>query len=76
MFASGISGQLERVRPMDDILRSAAPVDPGVAELRADLQLRQRRDAMHRLLRVDLAWTPDRYTDWLSDTLTRTLLPD
>jgi AcrR family transcriptional regulator len=46
MFARGIAEQLERVRPMDDILRSAAAVDAEAATLRADLQLRQRREAM------------------------------
>jgi hypothetical protein len=46
MFAAGLTGQLERIRPMDDVLRSAAAVDPAAAELRADLQLRQRRTAM------------------------------
>ena len=30
---------------------------------------------MHRLLRVDRAWTVERYTEWLADTLTLTLLP-
>lgn len=30
---------------------------------------------MHRLLRVDRAWTMERYREWLADTLTRTLLP-
>lgn len=45
-FAAGITGQLERVRPMDDILRGAAAVDADVAALRDDLQLRQRRNAM------------------------------
>jgi AcrR family transcriptional regulator len=56
MFAAGITGQLERIRPMDDILRSAAAVDPVAADLRADLQLRQRRQAM----RVIVAWIADR----------------
>lgn len=46
MFAAGLTGQLERVRPLDDILRSAAAVDEGAAGLRSDLQLRQRREAM------------------------------
>ena len=46
LFATGITDQLERVRPMDDILRSAAAVDAAAAELRNDLQLRQRRAAM------------------------------
>jgi AcrR family transcriptional regulator len=109
MFAAGITGQLERIRPMDDILRSAAAVDPEAAALRDDLQLRQRRGAMtavvgwiaangplregrdvdqaaaavwtltspevHRMLRVDCGWSAEAYTDWLRDTLTRTLLP-
>jgi AcrR family transcriptional regulator len=30
---------------------------------------------MHRLLRVDRAWTAERYADWLAETLTLTLLP-
>ncbi|HVD46399.1 MAG TPA: helix-turn-helix domain-containing protein [Candidatus Limnocylindria bacterium] len=30
---------------------------------------------MHRLLRVERAWTPERYAEWLAETLTRTLLP-
>ncbi|HEY7859020.1 MAG TPA: helix-turn-helix domain-containing protein [Candidatus Nanopelagicales bacterium] len=46
MFASGMTGQLERIRPLDDILRSAAVVDTDARELREDLQLRQRRAAM------------------------------
>jgi AcrR family transcriptional regulator len=46
MFAAGITAQLERVRPLDDVLRSAAAVDADAAQLRADLQLRQRRAAM------------------------------
>jgi AcrR family transcriptional regulator len=46
MFAAGMAAQMERVRPFDDIMRSAAAVDPEVAALRDDLQLRQRRSAM------------------------------
>ncbi len=46
MFAAGMAVQMERVRPFDDLLRSAAAVDPEVAVLRDDLQLRQRRAAM------------------------------
>jgi hypothetical protein len=46
MLAAGMTSQLERVRPLDDILRSAAAVDTDAADLRADLQLRQRRTAM------------------------------
>jgi AcrR family transcriptional regulator len=46
LFAHAILGQLERIAPVDDMLRSAAAVDPDVAALREDLQLRQRRQAM------------------------------
>ena len=46
MVAAGITTQLERIRPMDDILRSAATVDADVAALRMNLQLDQRRAAM------------------------------
>lgn len=46
MFAAGISAQLERVRPMDDLLVSAAAVDADARALRDDLQLRQRRESM------------------------------
>lgn len=46
LFASGMLAQLERVRPVDDMLRSAAAVDTDIAALRDDLQLRQRREAM------------------------------
>lgn len=30
---------------------------------------------MHRLLRVERGWTPERFATWLAQTLTRTLLP-
>jgi len=30
---------------------------------------------VHRLIRVDRAWTAQRYADWLAETLTLTLLP-
>jgi hypothetical protein len=46
MFAAGITEQLERIRPLDDILRSAAVVDADAQELRDDIQLGQRREAM------------------------------
>ena len=109
MFAAGITQQMERIRPMDDILRSAAAVDSVAADLRADLQLRQRREAMtaivawisahgplreglsqqdaaavvwtltspevHQMLRDTWDWTPERYEQWLGDTLTASLLP-
>jgi AcrR family transcriptional regulator len=49
LFAAGMSRQLERVRPFDDMLRGAATVDPEIAALRADTFLRQRREAMSTL---------------------------
>ncbi|MGD9954924.1 MAG: TetR/AcrR family transcriptional regulator [Candidatus Nanopelagicales bacterium] len=50
MLAQGMSEQLERVRPLDDILRSAAAVDVDARALRDDLQLRQRREAMRQVV--------------------------
>ncbi|MGI8700042.1 MAG: TetR/AcrR family transcriptional regulator [Nocardioidaceae bacterium] len=50
VFAAGMTEQLERVRPMDDVLRGAAAVDAEVAELRSDVQLRQRRTAMRAVV--------------------------
>ncbi len=49
MFAAGMTEQLERIRPLDDILRSAAAVDPDARALREDLQLDQRRRAMRQI---------------------------
>ena len=46
LLAEGMTHQLERLRPVDDILRGAAAADPQVAALRDDVQLRQRRAAM------------------------------
>lgn len=65
MFASAVTEQLERIRPLDDILRGAAAVDREAAQLRADIQLRQRREAM----RVVVGWVADRGP--LRDGLTR-----
>jgi AcrR family transcriptional regulator len=50
MLASGVAGQLERIRPLDDILRSAAAVDQDAAALREDIQVRQRRTAMRTIV--------------------------
>lgn len=52
MLARGVTGQLERIRPLDDILRSAAAVDPEAAALREDVQVRQRGAAM----RTHVGW--------------------
>lgn len=47
LFAAGVTRLLERVAPLDDVLRGAAAVDPEIAALRVDLQQRQRRQAMN-----------------------------
>lgn len=46
LLARGVTRQLEAIRPMDDILRSAAAADPEAAALRHDIQDRQRHAAM------------------------------
>jgi hypothetical protein len=51
MFAHGMTEQLERLRPLDDVLRGAAAVDPAAAELRFDAQVGQRRAAMTQVVR-------------------------
>lgn len=38
MFAADIVPRLERVRPIDDIIRGAAEVDPEIADLRRQMQ--------------------------------------
>lgn len=50
MLASGVTDQLERIRPLDDILRGAAAVDREAAALREDIQVRQRRAAMRKIV--------------------------
>lgn len=37
-FAADIARRVERVRPIDDVLRSAAATDPDIADLRARMQ--------------------------------------
>ncbi len=49
LTARGTAARMEQIRPMDDILRSAAAVDRDAAALRQDIQLRQRRSAMHTI---------------------------
>jgi AcrR family transcriptional regulator len=51
MFARGMSEQLERIRPLDDVLRGAAAVDPAAAELRTQVQTGQRLPAMRQVAR-------------------------
>ena len=50
LLAAAVAGQLDRVRPLDDILRSAAAVDREAAALREDIQVRQRREAMRTIV--------------------------
>lgn len=56
LLCAGMVEQLERIRPVDDMLRSAAAVDPQVAALREDIQVRQRRQAMMAVA----GWVADR----------------
>lgn len=46
MFAAGMAAQLERMRPLDDVLRSAAAADPDVAAARNEQNNQQRYRAM------------------------------
>jgi AcrR family transcriptional regulator len=50
MFAAGMARQLQLVRPLDDVLRSAAATDPEVAALRQDQTVRQRHAAMTQVV--------------------------
>lgn len=47
LFAAGMTAQLGRVQPMNDLMRSAAAVEPEVATLQKDLHQRQRRFGMN-----------------------------
>jgi AcrR family transcriptional regulator len=55
-LAAAVGEQLERARPLDDMLRTAAVVDPELASLRAELHLEQRRRSMTTLA----AWIAER----------------
>ena len=46
MFAHGMAGELERMRPLDDVLRGAAAADPDVAAARHEQNDVQRHAAM------------------------------
>lgn len=46
LFATGLAGELERMRPLDDVLRSAAAADPEVAAARHEQNDVQRHAAM------------------------------
>jgi AcrR family transcriptional regulator len=77
-----VSRQLEAQR-LDGMGRFAQLLaDRGA--LRPDLSVHEARDvlwtlnahAVHDLLVTQRGWPPERYRDWLADTLARTLLPD
>ena len=55
-LAAVVGDQLRRARPLDDMLRTAAVVDPEIAGLRSELHLQQRRRSMTRLA----AWIGER----------------
>jgi AcrR family transcriptional regulator len=46
LLAAGVTEQLTRLRPLNDLMRSAAAVEPEIAVLRDDVNQRQRRAAM------------------------------
>lgn len=56
LFASGMAVELERMRPLDDVLRSAAAVDPDVAAARHQQNDVQR----HAAMTVVVGWIRDR----------------
>lgn len=58
LFALGMTDQLARVHPLNEIIRSAAAVEPDVAALRDDLHLRQRKLAMNAVAEWLLANGP------------------
>jgi AcrR family transcriptional regulator len=47
LFAAGMTAQLDRVQPLNDLMRTAAVVEPEIATLRDDLHQRQRRTGMN-----------------------------
>jgi AcrR family transcriptional regulator len=49
MSARGTAELLERIRQLDDVLTEAAALDADAAAVREDIELRQRREAMHVL---------------------------
>jgi AcrR family transcriptional regulator len=51
MFAADIAQRIERVRPIDDAMRSAAEIDPDIADMRARMQ-----EHRFRSLRTFTGW--------------------
>lgn len=50
-FAAGVAEIIERARPVDDIMRGAAEVDPEIATLRAEIQ-----QGRYRNMRQFVSW--------------------
>ncbi|MBN2548825.1 MAG: TetR/AcrR family transcriptional regulator [Anaerolineales bacterium] len=108
LFARDITGILERIAPIIEIMRMAAKTEPDIAGmlkrllterydnlglfvqnlssrggLREGLDLSQATDIVwtitspevFHLLTIDRGWSRERYSDWLSNVLTRLLLP-
>ena len=50
-FAGGVADIIERARPVDDIMRGAAEVDPEIAALRAEVQ-----QGRYRNMRQFVSW--------------------
>jgi AcrR family transcriptional regulator len=68
--------RFENMRRFVSWLAANGPLRAGVSEDdAAAIVWSLTSPEMHRLLRVERAWTPDRYSEWLGQTLTRTLLP-
>ncbi len=55
MFAEDVSARVARARPVDDVMRSAAAVDPQVARMRERMQRARLRN-----LTVFVGWVADR----------------
>ncbi len=69
-------GRFRNTRQFVSWLSANGPLRTGMSENdAATIVWSLTSPEMHRLLRVDRAWTMERYTEWLAETLTRTLLP-
>jgi len=68
--------RFENMRRFVSWVAANGPLRAGVSELdAAAIVWSLTSPEMHRLLRVERGWTPERYREWLGQTLTRTLLP-
>ena len=69
LFATGMAGELERMRPLDDVLRSAATAAADVVWILTSPEV-------HHMLLTTRGWTRSLYETWLRETLERAQLPD